>query len=300
MNPLATFIITFVLCTLSIPLLSAEIYTYRGKESDTDTRGDYGTALFKLALDKTVESHGEYELVFLDKMNTGRSLKVLQNNQYSNFFAKQSVSKDRLKQFGYVDFPVDLGIVGYRVFFVSPDAVARLNQVETLEQLKKFTIGQGIGWLDEDILKHNGFQVVTGSNYESLFNMVSRNRFDLFSRGVNELLKEYRANLDINNLLYDNRIALYYPLPRFFFTHKSNKAAIERIQTGLIRAYQDGSLVELWLEYYGESLDFINLNNRKIFKIENPFIKGINSGYEKYIFDASPSNNTTKNNSINN
>ncbi|WP_413701057.1 hypothetical protein ACLKMH_04775 [Psychromonas sp. KJ10-10] len=194
-----------------MPSLSSEIYTYRGKESKNDTRGDYSEALFRLALEKTVTSHGPYQLIFTDKMNTGRSLRALQHNQLSNFFAKQSVTKKRLEEFGYVDFPVDLGIVGYRVFFVAPNAQAKLEQVNTLEQLKKLTIGQGIGWLDTDILKHNGFQVITGSAYESLFNMVSKNRFDLFARGTNELLKEYRANSSIDNLFYDQRIALYYP-----------------------------------------------------------------------------------------
>ncbi len=39
----------------------------------------------------------------------------------------------------------------------------------------------------------------------------------------------------------DENVALYYPLPRVFFTHNSNRQAIARVQQGLKAAWRDGS-----------------------------------------------------------
>ena len=56
----------------------------------------------------------------------------------------------------YVRFPIHLGIVSYRICFVSPQQQAAVASVTTLDQLKKFTLGQGKGWLDVQILRQAG------------------------------------------------------------------------------------------------------------------------------------------------
>ncbi len=217
-------------------------------------------------------------------MNAARSLISVKNGEFENFFVKFSVSKKLLKELSPVRFPVDRGIVGYRVFFVSPNARNRLKQVATIEDLKDFTMGQGIGWLDSKVLEYNGFKVITGSSYEGLFNMVGMGRFDLFPRGANELYGEYISHKIIKGLTCDESISLYYPLPRFFFTTKTNSIAKTRIEEGLIAAYKDGSFLKLWEKFYNPSLNFVNLKNRKIFKIENPFLNDLDNSYERYIY----------------
>jgi hypothetical protein len=279
------FIILIIILALYISsAFSATVFTYQYKETELDKRREYPQQLLQLALEKTIDKYGEYKLVPSPMLNTARAIKLAEENKLENFFVRQSVSKDLLNKMGYVPFPVDLGIVGYRVFFVSPSAKEKLKSVKTIDELKKFTIVQGIGWLDSDILKENGFNVEIGTNYNGLFKMVAENRVDLFPRGANELLIEYQNFKKIINIQYDKNLLLYYPLPRFFFTHKSNKEAIKRIYEGLIAAYEDGSLLELWNRYYRKSVEFANLKNRKMFKLENPFLTGIDTSYEKYIY----------------
>ena len=259
-------------------------FTYMApKEKDKGPRARYGEALLILALEKTIESHGPYRIKLSPKMNKKRALASLETNSLENFFVKLSISKGASEKMGYVNFPVDLGVVGYRVFFVSPKAAAAFSQVTDLEQLKKFSITQGLGWLDTQILRHNGFNVIEGTSYEGLFKMVSRNRVDLLPRGVNELFYEYRRLSKNMPLIVNTSIVLYYPLPRFFFTNKQNVAAIERIQTGLEIAYKDGSVHKLWREYYAESVGFVDFKTAKIFKIENPFLEGVVDSYKQYI-----------------
>lgn len=281
---LIALILLSLFCLVPRQTLAETIFTYQAKESEKDTRREHDRDLLQLALEKTKVKYGPYRLVPSPVMNSARSIKTVIKGELSNFFVKFSATDERMTKMGFVPFPVDRGIVGYRVFFVSPAAKDRLKRVESLDHLKEFTMGQGAGWLDTDILKYNGFNVIMGSSYEGLFEMVSRGRVDLFPRGANELLNEFESHKTIKNLLYDNSIVLYYPLPRFFFSTKTNTKALKRIEEGLITAYQDGSLIKLWEKHYGPSIEFVGLEKRKIFKIDNPFIKEINNSYEKYIY----------------
>ncbi|WP_037940826.1 hypothetical protein [Sulfurospirillum arcachonense] len=277
------FLFLFILFFAS-QSFSVTIFTYMSKEDEKDTRKDYNVALLKLALDKTIPEYGPYKLVPSPKMNYLRADKIALKNNVKNFVYKAAIREDLVSKLGYVPFPVDRGIVGYRVFFVSPKAKEALKKVTTLKELKKFTIVQGIGWLDTQILRHHGFNVFEGSNYKGLFGMVAKNRIDLFPRGANELLNEYKAYKKIKNLDFDRSLILYYPLPRFFFMNKKNKKSLERLQKGISIAYKDGSFVELWNKYYKKSIDFVNLKKRKIIRIDNPYIKNIDSSYKKYIY----------------
>lgn len=264
---------------------SVTTFTYHSKQSMGDKRFEYDHELLKLSLEKTKKKHGPYKLIPLAVNANYKRIEILaQNKQIKNLFFKQSVSTKRLNTLGYVPFPVDRGIVGYRVALVSEQNKEKLKLVKTVQDLKKFTVLQGFGWLDVKILEHNGFKVMQGGSYEGLFEMVSRNRGDLFIRGANELYQEWVDNKHLENLTYDETFVLYYPLPRFFFTHKTNKKAIKRVQEGLILAYNDGSLINLWEKHYLKSIEFVNFNKRKIFKIENPLLKGLDGRYKKYIY----------------
>lgn len=260
--------------------------TYQTKQSKDDKRFEYDNELLKMALEKTKEKYGDYNLVPLKiTANHKRIEELALNGEIENLFYKFSASNDRLTKYGYIPFPIDLGIVGYRVAFISKTNEEKIKNINTLEELKKQSVIQGLGWLDVEILKSNGFEVMEGSNYSGLFKMIARNRGDLFLRGANELYNEWDSNKHIKNLTYDTSIIVYYPLPRFYFTNKKNKNAIERIREGLIISYNDGSLIKLWEKHYKQSIDFTNLKKRKIFKLENPFLEGMDKSYEKYIYN---------------
>lgn len=279
--------IAWLLVFFTTNYVSAQmVITYRAQESKSDMRYEYDTLLLKLALDKTKHNYGDYKFVPSPVMNYSRAKIKLMKNEYPNFFVKLSY-EDKFKEkmnLNFVKFPVDLGIVGYRVFFVSEQIKKKVSEAVTLDDLKKFTIGQGSGWSDISILRSAGFNVIEVPLYESLFSMVAANRFDLLSRGTNELLGEYESHKHMKNFTYDTSICLSYPLPRFFYTHASNTKAIQRVMEGLQIAYEDGSLQKLWMEQYRDSITFVNLNIRKIIKIENPNILNLDFNYQQYFY----------------
>lgn len=274
------------ICAPQLALAKETLFTYRAPESDTDARYNYDTDLLRLALENTIDSDGPFRLVPSPRMNFARASTYLENNQLPNFIVKYSYQRDfESRNISFVPFPIDLGIVGFRVCFAHPEVVRQLAQVENIEDLKRFTHGQGVGWTDIEILRHNGFEVTTTTQYESLFLMVANRRFDLFCRGANELLEEFTLHKHIKNLSYDRTIAISYPLPRFFYTNSANKAALDRIHRGLLIAYNNGSLQELWLKHYKESIDFARLEHRKVFPIENPFVDGLEFDYSRFFYD---------------
>lgn len=262
------------------------IFTYRAPESQTDLRYNYDNKLLKLALEKTVETDGPYLLVPSPIMNYARAQAYVKSNSLPNLILKLSYDPDfENRDMGFVPFPVDLGIVGYRVCFAHPEISKALSQVDSLEDLRGFSHGQGTGWSDVDILRHNGFNAIEIPNYESLFNMVALRRFDLFCRGANELLDEMKTHQHIQNLSYDKSMILFYPFPRFFYTNAANSSALERIQRGLEKSYEDGSLQSLWRQHYKASIDFVELDQRRVFTLENPLVEHLDFDYQKYFYN---------------
>ncbi len=269
------------------PSLAEFVVSLRSPETKSDRREDYSLALVNLALEKTRPEYGDYRIVKIPPMNTARSIYALESGKYPNMLIELSYEKRMEQEFNfiYIDFPVELGIVGYRVCFASPQVYKDLNKVEKLEDLKKYTIGQGAAWVDTAVLRHNGFKVVEISNFDSIFKLIEMGRIDLFCRGANELQKEYEAQKDSGLLHYDESFVLYYDLPRFYYLNKSSTLAKKRIEAGLSLAYQDGSIKKIWEQYFLERIEFANLKQRKVFHLENPALENSKDTYKKYFYD---------------
>jgi hypothetical protein len=264
------------------------VVTYRGPENPNDRRVDYDNEALRLALEHTRATDGDFRLVPSPAMNRKRAFEAARNDVYPNFVVVTSFesrfAEDR--DIRWVRFPVDLGITGYRICFVSSAIKAEVARAaKNLATLKHYTHGQGADWTDTTILRENGFIVSPVSDYESLFRMVAARRFDLFCRGVNEFAEEYRSHRDLPGLSYDESFALVYPLPRFYFTHSGNRALADRIERGLKLAWRDGSLVALWHAKYGESIAFAKLSSRRVFRLENPLLQGLDFDFSKYLQD---------------
>jgi hypothetical protein len=279
---IALFFTFYSFNSLAVP---STVVTHFSAQTSSDKRLDYDHEVLRLSLEKTAEDYGPFTLTKSIKLNYKRARVVAREDSIKNFIYKQSVSKELLEELGSIHFPIDLGIVGYRVFLTSKNSAEKLKKVKSLKDLRVFTFGQGVGWLDSRILRSHQLKVTEGTNYNGLFNMVSTQKFDLFPRGINEVLSEWETFSKSNvNMVLDKGLVLYYPLPRFFFTNKNNKKLIERVRTGLERAYSDGSLLKLWKRHYSNSLKFVELKKRKTIKLSNPFLEGISKDYEKYIF----------------
>jgi hypothetical protein len=276
--------VTLLLClvALAAPAQEPLRVSYRAPENDQDRRLDYPIALLRLALEKTVASHGAYRFELTPAMNKRRSILAATQQTYGNNFVMLSYEPSLTQQgLDYVRFPVHLGVIGYRVCFMAPGLRERLAQVRSLDELRRFSIGQGAGWQDVQLLRSHGFEVTEVASYESLFAMINKGRFDLLCRSANDVLGEVSSRPELE---LDRSFALVYPLPQFLYTHKSNSRARERIAAGLKLAYADGSLLKLFKQHYQASLDYAGLNKRRIFRLANPALASIDFDFQKYDF----------------
>ena len=275
-------------CCLLLLYSSASLanttFHFKGGESPGDYRHHYIHKVLTLALDRTVTEYGEYQLIAeAEGLNVARTLLALQERTIPNFFARVSMTDEIAEQFAYVPFPVDRGVAGYRIALVQ-NGNEKIGCKQPVK-LQDYAIVQGVAWLDGDILRANNLQVYDSSSYENMFEMTNMGRMDMFFRAVNEIKYEYDTKSPaLKGLQIEACMALYYPLPRFFVTDKTNKANAERVFKGLEKAYQDGSFQRLWRQFFKDSMDWVGLTQRKIINLNNPFIENLNKDYERYNF----------------
>jgi hypothetical protein len=250
--------------------------TYKGPESDKDTRFDYPLALIEEAMKKTKKEYGNYNIKPSIEMNFARAASARYIETLENFIFETSVSKENEENLLSIKIPITKGLTGYRIFLINKNKQKDFDKINSLDDLKKMSMGQGLLWNDIDILKTAGFQVLSAPDYEGLFRMVIRGRFDAFPRGINEAFQEQRARTEeLPLLIVEDNICLYYPLPRFFYTAKKNKRFAERLKKGLEIMIDDGSFNKIWKEHNWKFIEQANLENRKIFTIDNPFVPPI-------------------------
>lgn len=263
-------------CWLQSSFAFAEMtYIYNAPESDLDNRYQYQWAVLQSALDITTKEYGDYKMIAAKTMTERRQVREMISASGSITVMFLDSNPEFEGKLIPVRIPVDKSLVGYRVLLIRKEDKNKFEKVQTLDQLRAFSYGQGQDWIDVKILRANQFKVVTGSNYEGLFVMLSHGRFDVFPRGANEILGEYEAHKEkLPNLYIEKNIILYYPLPMYFWFSKTTqgKKLAERTEEGMWTMIQKGTLDKLFNRYHAESIKKLELNKRKVFRIDNPLL----------------------------
>ncbi len=251
---------------LSFGLIAKEI-----KYPNIDGVGEssIGFAVLKLALDKSGE---DYQLaVDLRASNIERTRSLLDSGQLDVFDSGFNPELDN--KYEPIYLPLEMGLLGWRVFIVRKDLVKRLSSVRTINDLKPYTFGQGQGWGDIEILEKAGLTVIQAPKLENLIQMVQGKRFDILPLGATEaysLLDKYGPKN--NQLVVDNSVTLIYPFGRFYYVRKGNEKLKHSIEAGMEQALSDGSLLSL-LKSHPFSRDAFgrsSLNDRVQIRIESP------------------------------
>lgn len=270
-----------VIALFSALLMSAALnanpmlYRYHIPESAQDHRYDYHWALLKLALDQTSAQYGDYQLEPAPLvMSESRQFQALGGPLLSVMISPADIENE--KRFLPVRIPLDKGLIGYRVLLIRKERQAEFSRINNLEQLRKLTVGQGRDWRDVRVWQDNGFEVVQGSNYNGLFQMLLSGRFDFFSRSIVEVQDELaQRRQQMPDLAIEKSILIYYPWPFYFYfarTDAGQKLA-DRVQVGLMKVFNDPVLFDpLFNRFSGATLAQLNLQERHVFYLENPFL----------------------------
>lgn len=191
---------------------------------------------------------------------------MLQANQSIDvMWTVTSVEREKLMQAVYI--PLLKGLMGNRIFLIRKGDQYRFNEVKTLDDLFSFTAGQGENWPDTEIIKNSNLPIQTAKG-QLLYNMLAKKRFDYFPRAVTEIQKEKAQYPEFS---IENNLTLHYLSPIYFFVNKQKPQLAQRIETGLLRAIDNGHFDKLFrtannIEHLSSQL---KLDERRVFKLPN-------------------------------
>lgn len=235
-----------------------------------DSRYTYRNELLMLILDKTREQ-GECQLKPReDNVTQDRGLMMLKQGEVD--VASLPTTPELEKTYRAVPVDILRGLLGYRVLLIRRDRLADFAAVRSLADLQQFVYGFGTHWADAELMKHNGLKIMPAAHYETLFAMLIHRRFDAFPRGLNEAWQELQDHQqDQPEMVVEPTLALYYDWPVYFFVRREDVQLAERLQLGLDRALEDGSMRRLFMRHYADMLNKAHLAQRRLFWLDNPY-----------------------------
>ena len=230
-----------------------------------DARRNYPIAVLRLALERSGVAH-VLEPSSLQASQT-RAMLMVRAGGLDVMWTVPTA--DRMRQLRMVPFPIDRGLIGWRVLLVHRDTSTRYASMSDVDALAPLVGVQGADWPDLETLRANGLHVAAGASYDSLFRMLALKHVDYFPRGVGEAGGEVAARPRMPIQVAPG-VALHYPSALCFFVAPDNRALADALQAGLEAAHRDGSLQRLFNETQGELLDRLAMDTRHVIELHNP------------------------------
>jgi hypothetical protein len=228
------------------PALVKVAYT---ESQDINDPTYYYQQLLVLALEKTRESHGEYQISYADKIeSTDRIHNQVKIGQQANL-VWGSVTLERANVFEVVPFDILRGYNSFRLLLVNEKNINIFAKVRNRKDFLGYKAGNGSNWTDTRILKDNGIRVVTSVNFDNLLKMLVAGRFDYISRGLHEIHNDVLLYGGLGYpVAIDNHLLLEYqqPVAYSFLVNKQSTKLAKRLAEGLKLAEADGSYPALF------------------------------------------------------
>ncbi|AWB66092.1 hypothetical protein C2869_06395 [Saccharobesus litoralis] len=267
-NRLTKRVLILLVCLVcSWPVYCAEkVILISPSDSPNDARGEYAFTLLQKALNAS-QLNQNYQVELSQPINEARAYKQLTQGRslHVMWAAYRAHWQQQLNQ---INKPILKGLLGQRVFLINQQEQVRFNQINHLHQLKALNLGTGHIWSITPILKRHGFNLVTSSSYDGLFAMLSKQRFDYFPRGINEVIAEYRYRKpQYPNLTIEKTILLQLDLPVYFYVTPSKPQLAVDITRGLDTLEHTGQFDRLFNQYFAHLDQALNLSTRKVFKV---------------------------------
>lgn len=229
----------------------------------------YFSQVLELALEKTVDSYGPYQIKLAPIMPiTNRLLREIERGHVD--ITWMPYNRNAPEELMPIKIRLLKNLSDYRAFLIRADDQARFSQVKTIEDLRHLRGGIGSHWPDRTVMEENSLPLVLSMSYFNLFKMLTSNRFDYYSRGSHQVLPEISLYAD-KGIALERELLLRYENPVYFYINKSNTRLAERLSAGLQMAIADGSFDALFAQFenftWAESM--INKGNRRVISLTN-------------------------------
>lgn len=236
----------------------------------------YLVDVLRLVLDKTANEYGPYRLEFYSQyLSPNRAKLETERGQlidmlFSSSWRGNFVNPDNVIALQY---PIFDGVLGLRNLIIKEEDQKAFSAIESVRDLQRFMAGQGADWEDVEILEANGIRVIQSQQFDSLFPMLVRNRFDYLPLGILEARTALQTKGGLHSeLTIQNDVAIFYPLPFYLYVNKDRPELAERFVKGLDIAQYDGSLERLFQQHFGYVQSELYDSTKKIMVLNSPLL----------------------------
>ena len=170
-----------------------------------------------------------------------------------------------------VRIPLHLGIGSYWNVWVREDDMDRFADVQTIADMRKFTVLQGENWPTIPVLEKEGLEIRTGA-FPNLAKMLARERADMFFYSASDSQKILDLGAEELGLVTLPHVMVRYPLDLYIYVDKCSTDLQDALHTGMEAAIADGSYEEL-LRKHAEPLGAYNKikgGNYSLIEVDNP------------------------------
>ena len=175
-----------------------------------------------------------------------------------------------LNEFAAIKIDLHKGMLGYRLLLINKKDAALFARVKTLDDLRQLTAGFGQQWADFPMFERNRLPVVGVAQPNTLLQMLERERFHYFHRGLHEAWVELEQNPQLAKLMVEAHLALAYPFPVYFMFNPKNQALKQRFERGFELIQADGSFDALFMHEFGALARRARLPSRTLIAIDFP------------------------------
>lgn len=244
---------------------STRVLNHPAAESQGDLRGAYPLKVLTAALERS-GTRAVLQPIPV-RATQERVLRLIEAGTLQVGWSMASAEREQ--RLGMVPFPVDRGLLGWRLLLARRGELHRFAGVEDLRALRPFRVAQGHDWPDLAILAANGLPTTAAVGYDSLFSMLALGRVDYLARAASEAERERveRASLD---LAIVPGIVLRYRSALVFYVHRDDVALRDAIGRGLEAMLADGSLDRLFVEAFGADLALLRAPTLRPIELDNP------------------------------
>lgn len=204
---------------------------------------------------------------FKRNYNQARALKEL--SQGINIDLNWSTTSiEREQELRAIRFPLYRGLIGWRVAFIRHDDQTRFSDISSAQDLREFIAVQRFDWTDFDVFRENDLPIEGNFSFKTMSKAVASGLADYFPRSVLEINNESIQSRN-KDLVVEKTLLIKYPSAYYFFVNKENEELAITVESGLKKAFADGSYQVLFNRHFGNTLGLLKLDERKIIELTN-------------------------------
>lgn len=225
----------------------------------------YELAVLRLLLERTLASHGPYELKGLEPVPQARAFRMLAAGELDLAQALSSVEHEQLAE--PLPYCLHRGLLGLRQPVALAGRARTLEALASLADLRRLRVAQVVGWPDIVVLQANGVPVQPLPRLELMPEALRRDRADLIALGVTEAAPIVEGWADLALL---RQWLIAYPAVYYIFVSRHRPELHSRLKAAWPLVLADGSFIALFDRMLGPAVQEARLAERRWIMLANP------------------------------